>query len=93
MCLGKVHNNRDDRSPERIVKRSRFENLGWLHKERTESGVSVSRAPTHRRVQEIGCECHIPSVKPPDNIRSVSPEIRRKKDRTISYWSKVVFSG
>ncbi len=36
----------------------RFKNLGELHKEWTEDGVKVSRAPTHRRVNEFGYSCH-----------------------------------
>ena len=49
---------------ERILKQSRFKNLGELHKEWTEAGVSASRATTHRRVQEMDYKCRIPSVKP-----------------------------
>src|SRR4029434_4057574 len=44
--------DRDNRSLERIVKRSPFKNLGEIHKKWTEAGVSASRATTHRRVQE-----------------------------------------
>jgi len=40
--------NRDNRSLERIVKQNPFKNVGELHKEWTEAGVSASRATTHR---------------------------------------------
>ena len=60
---------RGDRSLERVVRQRRFKNLGELHKEWTEAGVSASRATTHRRVQEMDYKCHIPSVKPLLNQR------------------------
>ncbi len=37
--------NRENRSLVRIVKQNRFKNLGELHKEWTEAGVKLSRAP------------------------------------------------
>ncbi len=46
--------NRDDRKLENTVKQSRFNHLGELHKERTEAGVSASRATTLRQLQKKG---------------------------------------
>ncbi len=46
--------NRDDRKLENTVKKSRFKNLGELHKEGTEAGVSASRVTTLRHLQEKG---------------------------------------
>ncbi len=66
----------------RIVKQSRFKNLGELHKEWTEAGVKASRATTHRRVKEFGYSCHIPLVKPLLNHRQRQrhlPELRRRR--------------
>ena len=60
----KCRSNRDNRSLERIVKKRRFKNLGEIHKEWTAAGVSASRATTHRRIQDMGYNCHIPCVKP-----------------------------
>lgn len=87
--------NRDDRSLEKIVKQSRFKNLGELHKEWTEAGVSASRATTHRRVQEMGYKCCIPSVKPLLNQRQCQKRLtwaKEKKNWTVAQWSKVLFS-
>ena len=58
---------------ERILKQSRFKNLGELHKEWTVAGVSASRATTHRK---IGYKCRIPSVS------------ERKTTSEASYLSK-----
>ncbi len=44
--------NRDDRKLENTVKQSWFKQLGELHKEWTEAGVSASRVTTLRRLQE-----------------------------------------
>ncbi len=66
----------------RIVKQNRFKNLGELHKEWTEAGVKASRATTHRRVKEFGYSCRQRSL-----ILA-----KRKKNWTVSQWSKVVFS-
>ncbi len=41
----KMHNQRENRSFMRIVKKNQFKNLGELHKEWTEAGVKTSRAP------------------------------------------------
>ncbi len=50
--------NQENRSLMRIVKQNQFNNLGELHKERTEAGVKASRATTHRCVKEFGYSCH-----------------------------------
>ncbi|XP_023127019.1 uncharacterized protein rbis [Amphiprion ocellaris] len=50
--------NRDDRSLERIVKECPFKNLEELHRQWIETGVTASRATTHRRIQEKGYYCH-----------------------------------
>ncbi len=46
--------NRDDHKPENTAKQSWFKDLGELHKEWTEAGVSASRATTLRHLQEKG---------------------------------------
>lgn len=53
--------NRDDYlySLEKIERKSRFKNLGELHKEWTEAGINASRATTHRRLKEMAYNCHI----------------------------------
>ena len=87
--------NRDDRSLEKIVKQSRFKNLGELHKEWTEAGVSASRATTHRRLREKGYNCRIPSTKPLLNPRQRQKRLtwaKEKKNWTVAQWSKVLFS-
>ncbi|KAG1927929.1 IS630 family transposase [Pimephales promelas] len=55
---------RDDRTLRKIVEKDRFQTLGDLRKQWTESGVETSRATVHRRVQEMGYRCRIPQVKP-----------------------------
>lgn len=45
---------REDRSLERIVKKSRFKNSRKLHKGWTEAGV---KSVAHRRVQEMSYKC------------------------------------
>ncbi len=67
----------------RFVKQNLFKNLGELHKEWTEAGVKVSRATTHRHVEEFGYSCRISLVKPllkttSDNVRGVLPGLRRR---------------
>ncbi|KAL0193943.1 hypothetical protein M9458_012239, partial [Cirrhinus mrigala] len=47
-----------------IVEKDRFQTLGDLRKQWTESGVETSRATVYRRVQELGYRCRIPQVKP-----------------------------
>ncbi|KAG1926784.1 hypothetical protein F2P79_024675 [Pimephales promelas] len=55
---------RGDRTLRKIVEKDRFQTLGDLRKQWTESGVERSRATMHRRVQEMGYRCCIPQVKP-----------------------------
>ena len=91
----KCTSKRDDRSLEKIVKRGRFRNLGELHKEWTQAGVKASRATTHRRLQENGYKCRIPSVKPLLNPRQRKRRLAWAKERknwTVAKWSKVLFS-
>ncbi len=86
--------NRENRSLMRIVKQNRFKNLGELHKEQTEAGVKASRATTHRRVKEFGCNCRIPLFKPLLNHRQCQMRLTwaNKKNWTVAHWSKVIFS-
>ena len=56
--------SRDDCSLERNVRRRPFKNVGELHKEWTEAGVSKWRATTHRWILDTGFKCRIPLVKP-----------------------------
>ncbi len=77
----KMHNHRENRSLVRIVKQNKFKNLGELHKEWTEAGVKASRAP-HTDVSR-----NLASVV----IRSILPGLR-KKNWTVTQWSKVLFS-
>ncbi|CAJ0964372.1 unnamed protein product [Ranitomeya imitator] len=51
---------RGDRTLRKIVEKDRFQTLGNLRKQWTESGVETSRATVHRRVQEMGYRCRIP---------------------------------
>ncbi len=74
--------NRENRSLVRIVKQTRFKNLGELHKEWTEAGVKASRATTHRRVKEFGYSCHQKRLT----------WVKKKKNWTAAQWSKVLFS-
>ncbi len=73
--------NRENCSLMRIVKQKRFKNLGELHKERTEAGVKVSRATTHRCVEEFGYRCHQRCLT-----------WAKEKNWTVAQWSKVPFS-
>lgn len=87
--------NRDDRKFEKIVKQSRFKNLGELHKVWTEAGVSASRATMHRRLREKGYNCRIPSIEPLLNKRQRQKRLtwaKEKKNWTVAQWSKVLFS-
>lgn len=56
--------NKGDCSLERNVKQTQFKNLGELHKEWTEAGVSAPRATTCRSLQKRSCKCCILNVKP-----------------------------
>uniref|UniRef100_A0A9J8CMA1 HTH cro/C1-type domain-containing protein n=1 Tax=Cyprinus carpio carpio TaxID=630221 RepID=A0A9J8CMA1_CYPCA len=75
---------RGDRTLRKIVEKDRFQTLGDLRKQWTESGVETSRATVHRRVQEMGYRCRIPQVKP-----LCATE---KQHWTVAQWSKVLFS-
>ena len=46
---------RNDRSFEKTVRRSRFKNLGELQKEWTEAGARTSGLTTHRLTREMDC--------------------------------------
>ena len=54
---------RGDRTLRKIVEKDRFQTLGDLRKQWTESGVETSTATVHRRVQEMSYRCRIPQVK------------------------------
>ena len=87
--------NRDDPKFEKIVKQSRFKNLGELHKVWTEAGVSASRATMHRRLREKGYNCRIPIIEPLLNKRQRQKRLtwaKEKKNWTVAQWSKVLFS-
>ncbi len=95
MVEKKCTSNRDNRTPERIVKQNPFKNVGEIHKEWTAAGVSASRTTTHRRMQDIGFSCRIPCVKPLLNNRQRQKRLvwaKDKKDWTAAEWSKVMFS-
>ncbi|KAL0153139.1 hypothetical protein M9458_051560 [Cirrhinus mrigala] len=51
---------RGDRTLRKIVEKDRFQTLGDLRKQWTESGVETSRATVYRCVQEMGYRCRIP---------------------------------
>ncbi|CAJ0937868.1 unnamed protein product [Ranitomeya imitator] len=72
---------RGDRTLRKIVEKDRFQTLGNLRKQWTESGVETSRATVHRRVQEMGYRCRIPQVKAsgPLKISSVSEVMKESK--------------
>ncbi len=70
----------------------RFKNLGELHKECTKARVIASRATIHRRIQEMGYSCHIPSIKPLLNQKQHKHLIwaTEKKNWTVAQWSKYI---
>ncbi|KAI2655415.1 Transposable element Tcb2 transposase [Labeo rohita] len=87
--------DRDDRSIERIVKQGRFSNLGELHKEWTEAGVSASRTTTYRRLHDMGYSCRILCVKPLLNQKQCQKRLcwaKEKKYWSVAQWSQVLFS-
>ena len=55
---------RDDRSLERIIRSNRFNNLIEITRYCQDHGVTVSRAPIHHRLQEMGYHSRIPVIKP-----------------------------
>ncbi|KAM4619210.1 uncharacterized protein cdhr5b [Polymixia lowei] len=82
---------RGDRTLRRIVEKGRFQTLGDLRKQWTESGVETSRATVHRRVQEMGYRCRIPQVKPLLNQKQRQKRLTwatEKQHWTVAQWSK-----
>ncbi len=90
-CTIKRYNH----SLERIVRQNPFKNLGELHKEWTEAGVSASRATVHRQILDMGYKCHIPRVKPLLDQKQRQKHLTwavEKNNWTVAQWSKVLFS-
>ncbi|CAJ0937271.1 unnamed protein product [Ranitomeya imitator] len=86
---------RGDRTLRKIVEKDRFQTLGNLRKQWTESGVETSRATVHRRVQEMGYRCRIPQVKPLLNHKQLQRCLTwatEKQHWTVAKWSQVLFS-
>ncbi|CAJ0931576.1 unnamed protein product [Ranitomeya imitator] len=86
---------RGDRTLRKIVEKDRFQTLGNLRKQWTESGVETSRATVHRRVQEMGYRCRIPQVKPLLNHKQRQRHLTwatEKQHWTVAKWSQVLFS-
>ncbi|CAJ0952623.1 unnamed protein product [Ranitomeya imitator] len=86
---------RGDRTLRKIVEKDRFQTLGNLRKQWTESGVETSRATVHRRVQEMGYRCRIPQVKPLLNHKQRQRRLTwatEKQHWTVAKWSQVLFS-
>ncbi|KAL0194984.1 hypothetical protein M9458_008556, partial [Cirrhinus mrigala] len=74
-----------------IVEKDRFQTLGDLRKQWTESGVETSRATVYRRVQEMGYRCRIPQVKPLLNQKRRQKRLTwatEKQHWTVAQWSK-----
>ncbi|CAJ0928188.1 unnamed protein product [Ranitomeya imitator] len=70
---------RGDRTLRKIVEKDRFQTLGNLRKQWTESGVETSRATMHRRVQEMGYRCRIPQhdLAPAHSAKTTDYETRQ----------------
>lgn len=86
---------RGDRTLRKIVEKNRFQTLGDLRKQWTESGVETSRATVYRRVQETGYRCCIPQVKPLLNQKQREKRLTwatEKQHWTVAQRSKVLFS-
>ncbi|CAI5682907.1 unnamed protein product [Oreochromis niloticus] len=86
---------RGDRTLRKTVEKDRFQTLGDLRKQWTESGVETSRATVYRRVQEMGYRCRIPQVKPLLNQKQRQKRLTwatEKQHWTVAQWSKVLFS-
>ncbi|CAM4579088.1 unnamed protein product [Leuciscus chuanchicus] len=80
---------RGDRTMRKIVEKDRFQTLGDLRKQWTESGVETSRATVHRRVQEMGYRCRIPQVKPLLNQKQRQKRLTwatEKQHWTVAQW-------
>ncbi len=73
--------NQENRSLMRIFKQNRFKNLGELHKEWTEAGVKVSRAP-HTDVSR-----NLATVV----IRGILPGLRRRRTGLLLNSPKSLF--
>ncbi|KAI2647648.1 Transposable element Tcb1 transposase [Labeo rohita] len=87
--------DKDDRGLQRIVKQGWFRNLGELHKEWTEAGVSASRTTTYRRLHDMSYSCRIPCVKPLLNHKQCQKRLcwaKEKKYWYVAQWSQVLFS-
>ncbi|KAI2645440.1 Transposable element Tcb2 transposase [Labeo rohita] len=94
-CRKRCTSDRDDRNLERIVKQGRFRNLGELHKEWTEAGVSALRTTTYRRLHDMGYSCRITCVKPLLNQKQHQKRLcwaKEKKYWSVAQWSQVLFS-
>uniref|UniRef100_A0A9J8B4S2 Transposase Tc1-like domain-containing protein n=1 Tax=Cyprinus carpio carpio TaxID=630221 RepID=A0A9J8B4S2_CYPCA len=72
---------RGDRTLRKIVEKDRFQTLGDLRKQWTESGVETSRATVHRRV--------LLNQKQQQKRLTWATE---KQHWTVAQWSKVLFS-
>ncbi|CAJ0968798.1 unnamed protein product [Ranitomeya imitator] len=81
MCRKRCTTRRGDRTLRKIVEKNRFQTLGNLRKQWTESGVETSRATVHRRVQEMGYRCRIPQARELRLRRSRSVKTRRGRHR------------
>ncbi|KAG1927713.1 hypothetical protein F2P79_024069 [Pimephales promelas] len=82
-----------DRTPRKIVKKDRFQTLGDLRKQWTESGVETSRATVYMRVQEMGYRCCIPQVKPLLNQKQRQKRLTwatEKQHWTVAQWLHVI---
>lgn len=71
------------------MEKDRFQTLGDLRKQWTESGVETSRATVYRRVQEMGYRCRIPQVKPLLNQKQRQKRLTwatEKQHWTVAQW-------
>ncbi|XP_026120184.1 uncharacterized protein LOC113099532 [Carassius auratus] len=75
--------NQENRSLMWIVKQNRIKNLSKLHKEWTDPGVKA-----YRCVKVFGYSCRIPLVI----CHMCLTWAKKKKNWTVSQWSKVLFS-
>ena len=77
------------------MKKSRFDNVGEIHKKWKEAGVGASRPTSHRRLQEMGYNSRVPSTKPLLNARQRHKQLTWAKEKqkwSVAQWSKVLFS-
>ncbi len=89
-----MHNQPREPQPYEDCQAKSIQEFGWTSQEQTEAGVKASRATTHRRVKEFGCNCRIPLFKPLLNHRQCQMRLTwaNKKNWTVAHWSKVIFS-